>query len=338
MLQGHGDDVVENIDINFSSNVWYGAKNFWLQEHLNKNFEVISRYPEVLPQRLIEQIAQHYELTSQQILVTNGATEAIYLIAQTFQNSDTTIISPTFSEYADACILNKHKIHYISEPDFTNALLPNNGLIFICNPNNPTGKAYPTSMIEKLLADHPNLLFIIDESYADFTQIPCNSVSLIDQYPNLILLKSLTKGFAIPGLRLGYILSNPEFITKVQRYKMPWSVNALAIEAGNYFFMHWDDYSIPIYKWLHETSGLMDQISSIPGFNCHPSDTTFFIGTTAMGDATRLKSFLLDEYSILIRDASNFKGLTPSHFRICTQSHPENQLLTDALRKWTTLF
>jgi threonine-phosphate decarboxylase len=338
MLNGHGDDTIENNIINYSSNVWYGADLAGLTAHLIGKMGCIRHYPEVSPKNLIQKIAEHHNLPELSILVTNGATEAIYLIAQAFSGSQTTIIYPTFAEYADACYLYNHQVNYIHENDLTNSSFTKNGLIFICNPNNPTGKALPSSFIESMLTCYPEKLFVIDEAYSEFSQVNTSVVHLLNKHSNLVILKSVTKSCCIPGLRLGYILSNQQFIEKLISQKMPWSVNSMAIEAGIYIYDHFNDFTLPLAQWLDETKWLIDQINKNPSFLCYTSDTTYFLCTTQKGNASALKTFLLEKYPILIRDASNFKGLTLNHFRLCTQSREDNLILIEALWAWTALF
>lgn len=338
MLLGHGDDAPQNLAANFSSNIWYGADNKKLYSHLAGQFGKIRRYPEVQPIGLIEKIASFHNLPANNILVTNGATEAIYLIAHAFSQSRTTIIFPAFSEYEDACTLYKHKLSFIAESEIIEKMKFSDQLVFIGNPNNPTGKAYPKNFIGSILKNNPDTIFVIDEAYADFT-ITNNSVTdYIRKYPNLIIIRSLTKTFCIPGLRLGYIVSDHNFIQQVERYKMPWSVNTLAIEAGKYLFDSISMYQIPLQAWLNETHWLMQEIKNLQKFRVSSSDTPYFLCETMQPDASLVKQYLLDQFAILIRDASNFRGLTSNHFRICTRAHAENDQLINALRQWITLF
>jgi threonine-phosphate decarboxylase len=338
MLHGHGDDFTGNIKANFSSNVWYGADNGGLLQHLKENLSKITRYPEVVPCELAIKIANYHGLDAQHVIITNGATEAIYLIAHTFQGLNSTIVFPTFSEYADACVLYNHKIIYVHEKELVQDYNPAKGLMFICNPNNPTGKAYPSSFIEYLTFNNSETLFVVDEAYVDFTKNNCSAVSLIKKYENLVIIRSLTKKFCIPGLRLGYLLAGEKLISRINNFRIPWSVNSLAIEAGNYLFSHLPDYRIPLDEWLANTGYLKAEMDAIPGFKTMTTDTTFFLCTTQKSGATDLKQYLLAEHGILIRDASNFKGLDGRYFRICTQSGRENTILTEALWNWIPKF
>jgi threonine-phosphate decarboxylase len=332
MLHGHGDDLTGDV-INFSSNVWKEGFSAGLGSHLLSCISKVTRYPEVLAESLLPVVADHYKLNASQVLITNGATEAIYLVAHAFSRSKTAVVVPSFAEYEDACTLYHHQLSFIRERDFKDEA--DCEVLFFCNPNNPTGKAYPVEFVEKLLQNNPDTIVVIDEAYSDFTLCDCSSVSLLSRYPNLILLRSVTKHYAIPGLRLGFLLSNSDIIEKIKACKMPWSVNTLAIEAGQYILANPEEFQMPIGKLLTISRMLRDAIGQIPGFSVHPSDTTFFTAHTEIRTAALLKRWLYDEYKILIRDASNFRGLNSSSFRIASQSVTENALLINALKEWS---
>jgi threonine-phosphate decarboxylase len=335
MLNGHGDDIQQNVLINFSSNVFYEGCNPDLINHIFNSLHRINRYPEVMASDLQHNIAKFHHVSPKQILPVNGAVEAIYLIAQAFRGKTTTIFTPTFSEYEDACIIHQHKIKYEPFTSLTDNNQFNSGLIFLCNPNNPTGKALPQELIFEIIKNNPNTLFVIDEAYEAFTLVDTTCTPFIDELNNLIIIKSLTKRFSIPGLRLGYIISNQLIIDKLLHYKMPWTVNALAIEAGNFIFNNLISTHFPINQTIEETQWLRNTVSKIPGMNALPSDTSFFLCELENQRASHLKNYLINQHGILIRDASNFRGLNPGHFRLATQKHEHNMGLIKALQQWT---
>lgn len=338
MLIGHGDDISLNLTANFSSNVWYGAENERLYAHLAKHLRDTRRYPEVEPRHLTSGIADYHHVKPENILVTNGATEAIYLIAHAFSKSVTSIIYPAFSEYEDACNLHKHSLKFLSEAEIKEGYTLGEAIVMMGNPNNPTGTVYSVEFIEKLLQNNPKTIFVIDEAYSDFTTADTSMIPNISKYSNLIIIRSLTKTFCIPGLRLGYIVACGENISKIKAYKMPWSVNTLAINAGEYLVSRAEEYQIPLNDWLAETLWLTNEIRALGTFQVYSSHTSYFLCQTQRSNAAQLKEYLLKEHALLIRDASNFRGLSPKHFRICTQAHAENELLIKALKQWTPLF
>ncbi len=162
-------------------------------------------------------------------------------------------------------------------------------------------------------------------------------VSEINNFSNLVLVKSLTKTYSIPGLRLGYIISQKQNIQAIQLAKMPWSVNTMAIEAGKFIVENATDIALPLKRLLADTSDLMRSLQQIENIEVYPTTTNFFLCQTKIKTAAALKKHLLNTHQLLIRDASNFKGLSPHYFRIAAQTPAQNQLLIDAIRQWTIL-
>ncbi|PKQ60590.1 hypothetical protein BZG02_18540 [Labilibaculum filiforme] len=340
MLHGHGDDgyqYKQPIVANFSSNVWFGGKLEHLKQHLFSNWEKIHSYPEAAAESLVDALASELDVNKHQIIATNGATEAFYLIAQCFSGLKSTIIIPTFSEYEDACKVNKHKLYFINWTELNSTTLFEEGLVWICNPNNPSGNILGLNDLENLLNCNSKSIFVIDEAYIDFTDEIGSSIDLVDKYQNLILVKSLTKNFAIPGLRLGYLISNKTLVQNIQFYKAPWTVNSLAIEAGKFLLANKIDFVPPVNYYKSEAKKFKENLKKISGLRIHPSKTSFFLVELEKSSALELKKFLISNFGILIRDASNFRGLTSSYFRIATQTKEKNQLLIDALTEWSKL-
>jgi threonine-phosphate decarboxylase len=334
MLHGHGDDGYKfnrEIIADFSTNVWYGREPAGLKEHLFNRWEIINKYPEVIGESLSEKIANHNQLEIQNILVNNGTTESIYLIAQLFQKLKSIIVTPTFSEYEDACKLYQHNISFLDWSELHAHFKINADLFFICNPNNPSGAVFYD--FEKLVARNPTVTFILDEAFIDFTLSIKSSIQLLKAHKNLIILHSLTKNFAIPGLRLGYIAANKSIIDKLKSYKFPWSVNALALEAGHFIYENFSSVQIPLKQLLADQIDFQKDLLKT-SIMIVESQTHFFLGKSQKGSAATLKNFLIENFGILIRDASNFRGLNENYFRIATLAPPKNQLLITALNAW----
>ena len=340
MIHGHGDDSYcfkRPIVANFSTNVWHGGKSTVLRDHIFKSWDKVYSYPEAAAESLTCLIANHNHLDISQVLVTNGATEAFYLIAQAYQESISTIVIPTFAEYEDACNINRHKIEYIHWDNLDSTTLFSKGLAWICNPNNPDGRILELDVLETLLKNHTQTIFVVDEAYIDFTDDISSAIDFINMYTNLILVKSLTKNFSIPGLRLGYLTSSKELVQNIQFYKAPWSVNSMAIAAGNFIFQHYEKFSPPVSYYKSDAEKFYEKLSLIPGLKIRPSKTSYFLVELEKGSAWELKKYLVNEFGLLIRDASNFRGLDDRYFRVSTQSEKHNQLLIDAIKKWIIL-
>ena len=414
MLQGHGDDIFQYPDIrmNFSSNIFAHADMSELKAHLCRNIHLIDNYPEPSPHSLEQLIASKAGVSPDSVLVTNGATEAIYLIAQalvSIQSAQASVPSvqasvssvqasvpssqasvpssqasvpsvqvsvpsvqasvssaqvesapphiapcthfctgpqPTFSEYADASLLQGLKEEKWSpvtppiEPIMPIMPIPskkpippqNNPptLLWLCNPNNPTGSIYTPSEISDLARRYAYV--VVDQSYEDLTLAPMMTPREAAASQNIIQIHSLTKTYAIPGLRIGYVVASPTVVGMLRRYVRPWSVNALAIEAGRWLLNH-DLKAVPdLPAYLEETQRLRQQLNLIPGIEAAPTHTNFILARVATTTAACLKDALARHHHILIRYASNFSGLTPHHFRVSAQTPEENNFLVRAIR------
>ena len=277
--------------------------------------------------------AKKHQLLENQFLFTNGATEAFYLIAHYFKNKRASIIAPTFSEYQDACEIHQIDYSFISFKNIKEEASKSE-LIFLCNPNNPDGRNVAVQEIEALLKQFSTTFFVIDEAYIEFTSTITSCSPLIKEYKNLIIVKSLTKTFVVPGLRLGYIVSNAGFINGLLKLKMPWSVNALAIEAGKFIFNNYDELNFNVNELLKETTAFCNMLSQIKWLEIMPSETSYFLVQLKKGKAAGLKNYLAKEHQILIRDATNFNGLEGEFIRLSTQHKEVNEILLEALKKW----
>ena len=327
MILGHGDDSYryEDIRINFSSNIYARADLSALQQHLCSRMDVIRTYPEPSALSLERLIARQFGISPDQVLVASGAVDAIYLIAQCYRHLGTChVVQPTFSEYADAC----RTFGYHETPD--------GAVCWLCNPNNPTGNILPPDKVIALADAHH--LLVVDQSYEDYTLQPVLQPADVVDRDNIIVLHSMTKRYAVPGLRLGFVTANAEIIQQLRSQYRPWAINALSLEAGKWLIEH-DFQAIPhLPSYLSETTRLRVMLNDIPGIEAHETQTNFFVCTISTMTASQLKARLALEHGILIRDASNFVGLTPHHFRLATQSPPENDTLVRTIRSFHNLY
>ena len=334
MIEGHGDELYKygkKIVSNFSSNVYNRIDHSGLYQRLNERLSTICSYPEPMPYSLESEIARRYSLTPRQVCVTNGATEAIYLIAQVFQGRISAVLGPTFSEYADACRVHRHKV----KPFYSLDALPEDAeLVWICNPNNPTGEVRNKEDLKALVDSHPDKLFIFDQSYEYFTLKSLLGIKEAASFPNVILLHSMTKQYAIPGLRVGYFTASEGLTDDVRCRRMPWSVNSLAIEAAKYLLEEGDGISADIPQLLAERERLTNLLLATGMLEIWPTDTHYMLIKLRMGKAAALKDFLAVNHGILIREASNFEGLDERFFRIATQTPEENDKLVKAISEW----
>ena len=317
MIKGHGDDAYQyqHIETDFSSNICASNSHQALMAHLAARPWLVSHYPEPEAWSLERVIAERLGIDPVQVVVTNGATEAIYLIAQAFP-FQADILQPTFSEYEDACSM-------FPRTDTRRRML------WLCNPNNPTGNVYDQGAIDQMMAKYD--LVVVDQSYEEYTNRQVMEARQAAQMANTILIHSLTKTYGVPGLRLGYITAHESLTQHIRQFLRPWSVSALSVEAGKFLLQHDDLRCSPN---LSEAKRLREMLQQCDGILAHETNTNFMLCQTERGSAAELKEYLACEHGMLIRDASNFNGLTERHFRVAAQRPHENDALVKAIRKW----
>lgn len=331
MLRGHGDDIHNYPEIrsNFSSNIYPHADLTGLKAHLCEKIDLIGSYPEPEPRSLEMAIAREYGISADNVLVSNGATDAIYLIAQTAAQHHykhfATGELPTFSEYEDACRM------FGLTRQAGREKAPQT-VLWLCNPNNPTGTVYPQDELEYYARRYD--LVVIDQSYENYTVVPIMSHLEAAESKNIIQLHSLTKTYAIPGLRIGYVIAPRQIIAKLRENVRPWAVNALAIEAAKWLLENKVSVVNDLHSFLAETQRMREMLNQIPGISAAETQTNIILAEMAVKTAANLKEYLVRNHHMLIRDASNFRGLSPRHFRVSTQSPEENDLLVNAIRQF----
>ena len=337
MIFGHGDDAYrygKQIKIDFSSNVYYGADLSGLQAHLASRFGIVGHYPEPEPVSLEKILAEKLGVHESTIMVTNGATEAIYLIAQLYSGWASIIPQPTFTEYEDACKLFNHLLSYNADDELE--VLPEDRIYWLCNPNNPTGNVVNTQLIRHIIRQHPRYLYVIDQSYKDYTLSPMIRPKDMTDCYNVMLVHSLSKTYCIPGLRLGYIFASPIIIDRLRQIRQPWTVNALAIEAGKYLLENNPKMIPDLPAYMKEAQRLRQELSAIDGLLVMDTATHYMLVNIDKGTAFDLKQWLIENYGILIRDASNFRSLDNHCFRVTALTPEKNDLLVEAIRKYVT--
>ncbi len=335
MIFGHGDDVYrygDKVTANFSSNIPTFADLSPLKEHLAQRLDVVSSYPEPQPRQLEEMIAEELGIAPQMVMVTAGATEAIYLIAQLYRGWAAIIPQPTFNEYADACRAFDINISYYDNDE--TELLPEERLYWLCNPNNPTGNVMLKDIMNRVVRQNRKQVFIIDQSYEDYTDKPLLKPSEMMDCHNVFILHSMSKRFCVPGIRLGYVTASPILISRLRQLRQPWTVSSLAIEAGLFLVGNKIEVLPDRQAYLEEARRLHQRLNEIDGLMLMDSDTNFMLAYLDKVEARQLKQWLIDNHGILIRDASNFHGLDNHCFRVSAQTPAENDALVDAIAEF----
>lgn len=336
MLQGHGDDIYGygGKVTNFSSNIYGRFNHDGLYRYLSAHLRDVEHYPEPDASGLEAELAKDLGLGQDEVMVTNGATEAIYLIAQTFSGAVSVILQPTFSEYADACRIHKHKVCHAYN---LSSSADRAQMVWLCNPNNPTGTVTDRDELMRTVDAHPDVVFVVDASYEAFTDRILPTVAEMAACPNVLMLHSMTKQYSIPGLRLGYVTACSRLLQRVRLQRMPWSVNQMAIAAGHYLLCHKEDYVIDIEPLMAERRRVADRLERLGVIDVWQSDSHMILCRLRIGNASALKEFLVDNYGMLIRDAGNFNGLDKGCFRVSVRTAEEDDRLVDAIGEWIQL-
>lgn len=333
--------------LDFSANINPLGPSPSVLEALKANLWQICHYPDPDCRELKSALAEHLGVDTRCLLVGNGASELIYLLARVFSFRRVLIPAPTFSEYALAVKAAGGEVNYVfldPSAGFPFPLeevlrqLPEVDALFLCNPNNPTGGLVPRRELEALLeaAAAYRAMVIIDEAFMDFVADPQSHtlLSLAGRHPRLILLYSLTKILAIPGLRLGVLAARPDVVRALDRARDPWSVNALAQVAGVAGLQDREYIEATRDMVAREREFLFRELSSLPGLRPFPGAANFLLVDItntrfAAGELVRQ----LGLRGILVRNCANFPGLSEGYIRVAVRRRKENLRLLEALRE-----
>lgn len=298
----------------------------------------IDSYPDSESSELSKALAKKLGIAASNIIIGSGSTELIRMIAVAYFGTEDSILipQPTYSEYEVACNLagaTVLKQPVGQEPDFQLNLAECLDLIkkfqpkgvFLCNPNNPTGQYLAKDEIKQILSTAKDSLIILDEAYITFTQNTWVSLDLIN-HDNLVIMRSMTKDYALAGLRLGYAVAAKEIISILKRVRPPWNVSSVAQKAG-IFALKNDVYLEECAMKIQEAKEYLKKELKSLGLTSTPSPTNFFL--VKVDNATRFRQSLL-ERSILVRDCTSF-GL-PSYIRLAPRTLNECQRLIEAIK------
>jgi len=300
----------------------------------------IARYPDPECRSLREHLAEHHHVLPMQVVVGNGASELIALLAQALRPRRVAIAEPTYTEYLRASLLAGAEVtHWLAdEADlFAPAPFDPGGadVVWLCNPNNPTGHLWLSGRRAVSWArSHPRSLFVVDESFLPFVDGDdhYSLIPSVNRLANVVVVRSLTKVYALPGLRLGYAVTNADLARHLRDHLVPWSVNTLAQAAG---LAALEDVAFlaRTVRWLKRAAPEFVAALRVASPCLSPIATwaPFVLvrlnGCTAP-DLTRR----LAERGLAIRDASNFVGLGERYVRLAVGSPKGTSRLPDELR------
>ena len=297
----------------------------------------VNRHPDSEATEFRECLSGKLGVSPDNILAGSGAIELIRLIALTYfgPGDSVLILEPTFGEYRVSCQIVGAEVvgqwgreeesftHRIDETvDLMKRSQPRG--VFICNPNNPTGRYLSRQEIETVLDASSDMLLILDEAYISFVDESWSSLDLVNR-GNVVIVRSMTKDYALGGLRLGYAIAHKEIISALNLVRPPWNVNAVAQRAGIIVLNHADYLEMSKIEIGKAKQFLISKLSQL-GFSPIPSETNFFL--VKVTNAEDFRTALLKQ-DLLVRDCTSFE--LPEYVRIATRTIPECQSLIDAI-------
>ncbi len=313
-----------------------------VREAVGAAFDRLVHYPDTACAELRETLAACHGLSPGQLCMANGSTELIYLLPRLVEGKRALIVAPAFSEYERALALAGWEVDFLclrpregfrlSLPLLGEKLKEGFDLLFLCNPGNPAGNLVAPEETERImdLAKAAGTFLVLDEAFIDFCED--NSAKAIAvRAGNCIVLRSMTKFYALPGLRLGYAIASERVIGRLERLRAPWSVNTLAQAAGLASLADHDYRERTVRLVAAERDFLASALTRLSGLVAHPSAANYLLVEIAEGPpAEELRQRLLTE-RLLIRECGNFTGLDDRFFRVAVRSRDENMRLARAL-------
>lgn len=329
--------------LDFSANINPLGMPESLKQAIIAGLSRAERYPDVEYQQLHQALAAHHGVPASWVLAGNGETESIFTLVHGLKPRHAMVVAPGFAEYRRAletidCQITPFALREEDGWQLTERILPaltaNLDCLFLCTPNNPTG-LLPSHALLAAIAERCRTLgiaLILDEAFIDFIAGEQGFIPLLAQNPHVWVLRSLTKFYAIPGLRLGYVLNSDEpMLARLRQRQMPWSINAFAALAGE-VILNDSAYQQATWQWLaHEGQRFYQALCQIDGLTVYPGQANYlFLRCEKPG--IDLQYALLQKH-ILIRSCANYPGLDARYFRVAIRSERENQQLLAALHQ-----
>jgi len=352
----HGGDAVkvgkklgfsEGDLIDFSANINPLGSSSKAVEKIKEHMWEIIHYPDPECTELRGALKNIYPIKDENLIFGNGASELIFILMKVLHPRKVLIPAPTFIEYQFAAQSVGSEVHFLNlniHEDFSfpiedlEEMDESHDVLFLCNPNNPTGTLLNREQVRGIveIAEKKNLFMVLDEAFMDFLMQE-NAYSFLfekEALNNVFVLRSMTKFFAIPGLRLGWGVGPAEIIRKMHLAKDPWNVNTLAQVAGKESLLD-EHYIDKTRQYIDKEKAVFYQkLSTIKGLKPYlPSVNYIFVQLTGNNLTSRGLREALSRKGFLIRDCSNYPNLDSRFIRIAVRKREENQKLIQALQE-----
>ncbi len=325
--------------IDFSASINPLGVSKKVKAELRKYLKYLHNYPDPECKRFLRHLSKSLQLPEDALIAGNGSTEFIYLIPMALKPEKVLLPAPTFSEYERALILRgspvvehvllkKENFFRIVVEEFIEKL-NHRDIVYICNPNNPTAQYLKREQILQLAeaCKATKTFLVVDEAFIDF--IPEHTlIDAVLDNTYLLVLRSLTKFYALTGLRIGYLAAHPDIIKKFKEHKEPWTVNTLAQRAAVVAIKD-KNYKKETFRVLGQEKTYLERELQKLGITFYPSEINFYLieHPHSVNIVEKMK-----KKGILIRHCGNFRGLNDEFFRIAVKSHRENALLIKNLK------
>ena len=343
----HGGQVWEESGsraavIDFSASLWPDRRAARLLRQGSRSTD-LADYPDADGRALVRAVAHRHGVTPAHVLPANGSTEALYLAMRALRPAALTLFEPTFSEYARAArwstapgmeaSLPMERVIGDAEHGFVPSLVvPKAGVAVLANPNNPTGVLLDRATVAAWVGqcEAAGVAVLVDEAFMDFVPVAAEFtlLPLIERYPRLIVLRSMTKRYGLAGLRLGFAFAHPDLIARLRAGRIPWSVNTLAQQVGAALAGEHGDDAAVLAEVARERAYLGRGLQRL-NWRVFPGAANFLLCRLPEGNAEVLAA--MRRQGILLRDASNFCGLDHRYVRCAVRRHADNRRLLQAL-------
>ncbi|MCM3145869.1 threonine-phosphate decarboxylase CobD [Brevibacillus sp. MER 51] len=352
---GHGGDLLTAAQrfgrepgqfLDYSANINPLGMPASVREMLLASLAAVAHYPDPGHRVFRRALARRLQVPEEWLLPANGAAEAMALAILGLSPQTVGVVYPCFSEYAQLSeqygarvigCFGKEANGYKPDPAELYTLFTQCDLVFVGSPNNPTGILYQPDELRQMAewTKETNTWLIVDEAFLDFVEEErqYTLATQLEHFPRVILMRSMTKMYAIPGLRLGYAIAHPDVIAKMRQKQVSWSVNALALLAGELCLQE-QGYEGQTRRLIKvERAYLTDSIRSELGWQVWPSEANFLLLRSPEGLSAEQLQARLGKKGVLIRNCAMYPGLTAHDVRIAVRGREENERLMEALRE-----
>jgi cobyric acid synthase CobQ/L-threonine-O-3-phosphate decarboxylase len=334
--------LTEKDILDFSANINPIGFPDWLRTLVSATTSNLRSYPDPACTSLLSAAAAHYEIAVEELVAGNGSSELLYAVLPLLNTARAIIPVPSYHDYAEAAMKAGLAVESIAlDPDAAfnldfDALKhkldtdSSRAVVLLGHPNNPTGRGFEAERLRQLAAEEPEAWFLVDEAFADFVE-GLDRLT-VRRPPNVIVLLSATKNFAIPGLRLGLLAAAPELAQRLRAALPPWTVNTLAQIIGEAALRD-NEYLVRtrqvVRRWREQ---LEAGLRAISGIHVYSGDANFVLARIEQNgmDAQKLARELLRQ-GIAIRVCGNFSQLDARYFRVAVRTEEENAKLLAAL-------